>query len=292
MQRPHTDFVRTAGPVPSFYGILSPATTVVEDNSDSWIAGFSYDIGDARVSVKNRSGFHGPNGGESVVVAPNDNDLLATYLPFFIETSFNASTFALTTEAVQARAIEALDLVTQKAIERELWTGDIAKLLTGDNAGLNRYLASSTATDVTPVAGSGIRPRHAQALLEEALGNATIGSAGTLHAPRSVASVLHTDHSDDGKSLVTHLGNKVVAGSGYLSTGPTGTAPAANLRWMYATGPVTVRVGAVEYTTGTPAQAVNIRQNTTEFKASRPAAVTWSTSDLYAVLVDLSLDYA
>lgn len=291
MQRPHTDFVRTAGPVPSFYGILSPATTVVEDNSDSWIDGFAYDIGDARVSIKNRTGSRGPVG-EVVVSAPNSEDLLATYLPFFIETSFNASTFALSTEAVQARAVEALDIVTQKAIERELWTGGIAKLHTGDYAGLNRFLASPTATDVTPVAGTGIRAVHAQALLEEALGNATVGSAGTLHAPRSVAGLLRTDHCDDNRSLATVLGNKVVAGSGYLSTGPTGVAPAANLRWMYATGPVTVRVGAVEYTTGTRAQAVDIRQNTIEFKASRPAAVTWATSDLYAVLVDLSLDYA
>lgn len=287
MSRPHTDFVRTAGPVPSFFGILSPATTVVEDNSDNWIDGFAYDIGDARVLVKNRSGYRGPQSGEAVVSEANSVDPLATYQPFFVETTFRASTLALSPEAVQARAAEALDLVTQKAIEREFWSGDIAKLLTGANA-VNRYLSSTDAIDLTPTPGTGLRPRHAQALLEDALGQATIGSAGTIHAPRSIVSSLRTEKTDDGKTLVTDLGNKVVAGSGYGDGDPV----QPNLMWMYATGPVTVRVGAVEYSAVARSQAVDIRQNSVEYSASRPAAVTWSTSDLYAVLVDLSLDYA
>lgn len=284
MQRPNTDFVRTTGPVPSLFGILSPATTVVQDSSDNWIAGFTYDIGDARVSVSNRAGYRGSSDTSDSVVTPNENDLLETYLPFFIETTFRASTFALSPEAIHARAAESLDLVTQKAIEQEFWAGSIAKALTGEFAGTNRYLSSESAEDITPSA-NGLRPRHALALLEEILGYSTIGSAGTIHVPRSVASALRPHHQD--QYLETPLGNKIVAGTGYASETPSGVS-----RWMYATGPVTVRVGAVEYTPVERGQAFDSRQNTIEFKASRPAAVTWSTSEHYAILVDLSLDYA
>lgn len=291
MQRPLTDFVRTAGPVPSLFGILSPATTVVEDNSDAWVAGFSYEIGDARVLVENRPGYLGPAQGKVTVASANDTKPVMFYLPFMIETTFTASTFALTPEAVEEEAKEALELVTQKAVEREFWTGDTAKLLTGDNAGLNRYLASSDAIDVTPTSGTGIRVKHGQALLEEALGTGGLGSAGTLHAPRSVADLLRVSEKDS-DTLVTRLGNTVVAGSGYTHSGPTGADASGPLRWMYATGPVTVRLGEIGYTPEKAAQAVDSRRNTTVYRASRPAAVTWSTSDFYAVLVDLSLDYA
>lgn len=289
MPRPLTDLVPTNGPAPSFFGLLSPAATVVEDPSVNWIDGFTHEIGDARVSVKNRVLSGGPDG-TGVVVAPNTLDILQTYIPFLVEADFHASTFALSPDSVEARAKEALDVVTQKAVEREFWTGEVAKLLTRDND--NRYLASSGATDVTPVPGTGIRVGHAQALLEEALGNATVGSFGTLHAPRSVADLFRKEYSEDGLTLRTPLGNTIVAGTGYTNVGPSGNAPAANLRWVYATGPVTVRLGSVDYRPLKVSQAVDTRQNTTEYVAARAAAVTWSTSNLYAVLVDLSLDYA
>lgn len=291
MQRPNGDLVQAVGPAPSFYGILSPATAVVEDNSDNWLGGFTYEIRDASVLVRNLSGYRGPVNGEAGVSASNGKDPFLRYEPFYVETTFTASTMYMTPAEVQARATEALNIVTQKAVEREFWTGEIAKLLdTAQKAG-NRYLASVTATDVTPTPGTGIRARHAQNLLEEALNSSTLGYAGTLHAPRSVADVMRTHHGP-ADALVTPLGNTVVAGSGYLNTGPSGTAAASGKRWVYATGPVTVRLGEVEYTAERINQTVDSRNNTIVYVAKRPVAVTWSTTDLYAALVDLSLDYA
>lgn len=296
MTRPHTDLVPTAGPVESPFGILSPATTVVEDPSVNWIDGFTYEIGDARVGITNL-----PISGESTdtdgteVVTPNSSDALLLYRPFLVESNFHASTFALTPEHVEARAAEALAFVTQKAVEREFWNGDVAKTLTSSGSSGNRYLASSSAIDITPVPGTGLRARAAQALLEEALGNATVGSAGVLHTSRAVASIIGPKYDNDDAgtlTLKTSLGNEIVAGSGYSNLGPNGVAATGNLRWIYATGPVTVRLGPIDYRPLKVSQAVDIRQNTTEYKASRAAAVTWSTSNLYAVLVDLSLDYA
>jgi hypothetical protein len=292
MSRSITDLVPTAGPVPSPFGILSPAATVVEDSSVNWLDGFTYEIGDARVSIKNRA-MSGGSTASVVVVAPNDSDALRTYYPFVIESDFHASNFALTPENIEARAAEALAFVTQKAVEREFWNGDIAKTLTASGAATgNRYLASTSAIDITPTPGTGLKARAAQALLEEALGNATVGSAGVIHTSRAVASILAPKYDDDATTLKTAIGNNIVAGSGYSNLGPTGFPATGNYRWMYATGPVTVRLGPIDYRPLQVSQAVDIRQNTTEYTASRAAAVTWSTSNLYAVLVDLSLDYA
>lgn len=292
MIRPSTDTVQTAGLVPASFGILSPAVTVVKDESDNWLDGFTHEIRDARVGVQNRVLTHGPADGKATVSTPNSEDILQTYYPFLVETTFTASTMALTPEKVQERAQQAIDLILQKAVEQELWTGEIAKKLTvADNQ--NRYLASSEAVDLTPTAGTGVKVGFGQALLEGALGKRTVfGHSGVIHAPRALGDTLKTVLDvKDYTTLTTPLNNNVVAGSGYPGTGPNGTAPAGNLYWMYATGPVTVRVGELQYTQLTPNHAVDARRNIIEYSASVPVAVTWSTSDLFAVLVDLSLGY-
>lgn len=288
MLRPLTDLIETTGPMASPFGILSPAVTVVTDSSDTWIDRFTYEIPDAAASAYNRIISGGDNTVTDTVTEANAKNPFTLYYPFDVEATFKASTFGTTPEWIKLQAEAALDVVTQKAVEHEFWTGTLAKQLTVDDHN-NRWLASSAAVDVTPTPGTGLRPRHAQALLEEALGEATLGSAGTLHAPRSVASVLHLQTRD--KTLVTKLGNTVVAGSGYSHTGPDGSAATGQLRWMYATGPVTVLLGPATVNPGKTVQAVDTRQNTVEWYANRPAAVVWSTTNLYAVLVDLSLDY-
>lgn len=291
MFRPTTDTVPTAGLTPSSFGILSPAVTVVKDETNVWLDGFTHEIRDARVGVKNRVLSHGPMDAPATVSTPNNVDTLQTYYPFLVETTFEASTMAITPEKLAARAAEAVDLILQKAIEQEFETGEIAKQLTSTND--NRYLAHSSATDVTPTVGTPVKASIGQTLLEGALGRyTTFGSAGVLHAPRAVSDLLKTVLDvKDPEILTTPLNNNVVSGSGYKGLAPNGTTPAANLYWMYATGPVTVRIGELEYKQITPGHAVNHRQNTIEYSASVPVAITWSSSDLFAVLVDLSLGY-
>lgn len=288
MVRPTTTLIETTGPEASPFGILSPATTVVERHDDYWLNGFEYEIGDARVKVDNAIIMGAATPNEIVSIVPNTGNTLGHYYPFDIEAEVEHSTFGLTPDKVEESAKKALDIVTQKAIEAEFWTGGVAKLLTEQND--NRYLASTNSIDVTPTAGTAVKPRYGLALLEGALGGATIGSVGTIHAPRAVAGILKLEQ--DNNTLFTKLGNTVVAGTGYSKIGPSGAAAGTNQYWMYATGPVTVILGDMNITPGEVSQAIDTRVNTIKYYVDRPAAVTWSTSNVYAVLIDLSLDYA
>lgn len=289
MQRASTTLVKTAMPQLAPYGILSPATTVVEDNDYSWLNGFTYEVPDSGLVITNKVINGGPAGSGTIVEDNSANTKgFRTYYPFDITATLKHSTFGTTPEALQEAAENALDLVAQKAIEAEFWHGHIAKTLTAAND--NRYLAYTQAIDVTPTAGTAVKVRYGQALLEEALGEATLGSVGVIHAPKLIASVLQA-HDADG-ALETNLGNKIVAGSGYSHVGPDGTIAPTGKAWIYATGPVTVRLGSVNITPPKRNQAVNTLNNTIAYFVDRPAAVTWSTTHLHAVLVDLSLDYA
>lgn len=288
MVRPTNTLIETTGPEASPFGILSPATTVVERHDDYWLSGFVYEIQDARVKVDNAVILGATTPAEVTGVIPNTGDTYGLYFPFDIEAEVEHSTLGTTPEEIEASATRALDIVTQKAIEVEFWGGGVAKLLTETNK--NRYLASTNSIDVTPTPGTAVKPRYGQALLEGALADATLGSVGTIHAPRAVASVLKLE--EDKNTLFTKIGNTVVAGTGYSKTGPTGAAAGANQYWMYATGPVTVILGDMNVTPGEVSQAIDTRVNTIKYYVDRPAAVTWSTTNVYAVLVDLSLDYA
>ena len=287
MIRSNTTLVDTTGPQKSPYGILSPATTLKE-LSDSSVAGFTYAISDAGVVVKT-SAIAGDGGFDTNTVVDNSNNAAtaATYYPFDIQATIKTSTMGTHPEEVMESARNALDMVAQKAIESEFWHGTVAKQLKADND--NRYLSRDAAFDVTPVKGTAVKVRYGQALLEEALGESTLGSVGVIHAPRLIASVLQASDSDGG--LRTNLGTHVVAGSGYSHIGPDGVLAPTGEAWMYATGPVTVHLGGINITPDKMNQSVDPRNNTVEYYVDRPAAVTWSTSELYAVLVDLTLDY-
>lgn len=278
-----------AQPSPVPYGILSPAVTVVENNDDRWIRGFTYETMDGTAQVFNVpiSPSTDPAG---YAVLDNPNlPVFRSYYPFDVKATVVSSTMGNTPEAVYESAKSVLDTVTQKAIEREFWTGELAKTLTASDAEGNRYLSTADAIDVTPDA-TPVKVKYGLALLEEAIGEATIGSAGVIHAPRLIASALGASDADG--ALRTNLGTGVVAGSGYSNTSPTGQLAPTGTAWMYATGPVTVTLGKINITPQTVQQAVNSSINTIQYYVDRPVAITWSTSVLYAVQVDLRLDYA
>lgn len=289
MARSNTTLVPTEGLEVAPFGILSPATTVYNERESFWTSGITYENQDAGLVIVNGSIF-GANPTETVTVVDNTDspEHFKTYYPFDVKASVKVSTMGTNPAEIEASAKKALGIVMQKAIEIEFWNGDIAKLL--DSANDNRYLASTQSIDVTPTAGTAVKVRYGLALLEEALGNAPLGAAGVIHAPRVVGSALNLDK--DGKKLVTPLGNSVVSGVGYSKKGPNGSDAGAGKAWMYATGPVSVRVGPTIVTPEKLNQALNIRINEIQYFVDGSAAVTWATTDAYAVLVDLTLDYA
>ncbi len=275
-------------PKPSKFGLLN-SKTIVQDG-ERWNGGIAIESLHCNVSSKVIDICNTSNSVSGT--EPGDSNVL--FRPYAIEASYECSTFGFKNQDYFEKARLGLELCQSKAVEAEFWNGTLAKLDdTEDAEGLpnpNKYLAHPDAQDVTPSAGTAVKPAYGLALLEEALGNCGCGVRGFIHATRAVGSTLATKVEDD--ALVTKLGNYVIAGTGYTGTGPDGTEPTGSKVWMYATGPVTARLGDIVVTPDTLSEATNTRNNTVSVSASREAAVTWDGCCHYAVLVDLSLDYS
>jgi hypothetical protein len=282
-----TVFRDTAPVEPAPYGLLSPATTVITSDEAHWQAGFEHLTTDF-VQVLN-VGAEGTT--VSAIVVPGEGDFSREYIPFSVKVSFRASTMGNTPEEIRTVVENVLDAATQKAVEREFWTGEIAKQMVADEPDHpNLYLASAAADIVNPAVGTPVKTKYGLALLEQALGDSGIGERGVIHATRGVASALGIKGADG--RIETPIGNYLVAGTGYTGSGPDGSAPTGDQAWMYATGPVTVRLGKSDLFQKTIHQAVNTSNNEIEYTGYRTAAVTWSNNSHHAVLVDLASDYA
>lgn len=286
------------------YGLLSSASKVYHYSADkdNWINGLDHEVVDSGVLTQNLLLTGGGNPTAGVVKIDDTTDALRqlSYSPFLLQGKAKGSVMGTTLEELQAKAKTVLDISTQKMVEREFWTGELSKqsnsifeAVNSDSSkfSVTRYLASEDAIDITPTAGTGVKPRLGQALLEGALGAQTIGYKGTIHSPRDVASVLKIKDDKDGV-LRTNLDTPFVAGSGYTKHGPDGTEAPAGQYWMYATGPTAVVLGDITFSHDNSVQAYNAKKNDIEIIAERPAAVVWTTKDVFAVLVDLNLDYS
>lgn len=286
---------------PALYGLLSPAAVVRTNDDPHFANGFDYETIECGASVRLESICAGITSVSAV--NKSGGSLWRNYFPFTVETDFQCSTMGMSPEEVEAIADGYLDAAVQKAAEFELWTGALSKAAEATTSYdevargpyPNRYLASSTAIDITPTPGTGVKIKYAQALLEDALGDNGLGIRGTIHASRLSAGLLGltpTGSTED-DYIVTKLGNYVIAGSGYSDTGPNGAPAGPGKAWMYATGRVTVTRGEKIITPdGARSQAVDISNNTTKYFASQVIAVTWNSCAHYAVLVDLALDYS
>lgn len=288
--------VETKRAEPAQYGLLSSATTLIEDSSPHWIDEFDYMTPDCVADVTLTSIC---NTATVVTALERSSDsLYRTYVPFEVQTSFQCSSMGMKPEDIEKIARDSAEACLQKALEFELWTGTLAKEAAEDgswdapNRGEfpNRYLASENVTDVTPNPGTGVKSKYGLALLEKALADCGCGSRGTIHATRDVASALGIKGKND--VLETNLGNTVIAGVGYTGVGPGGVEAPAGSAWMYATGPITVRVGEVMVDQDKVFQSIDIKNNNVKYIVSQPAAITWNSCCHAAVLVDLSLDYS
>ncbi len=194
----------------------------------------------------------------------------------------------------EQRALDALEMCQDKAIELEFWEGRLARAANADDPGSNpnKFLANGDAVDLTPTAGTPVRPRYGLALLEGSLASSGCGSRGFIHVSPAVGSVLPIKDANDDGILTTTLGNYVVTGTGYTGTGTNGAQPSGSAQWIYATGPVFVRLDEPHVNGDYPQQMINTRDNSIAVRAERAAAVTWDGCAHFKVLVDLSLDYA
>lgn len=277
-----TSFREEVAVKPAPYGLLGPASTVQVDTDPHWVMGLNHSTSDfVKVSVVRGEG----DTAEEVVVVPGDGDFYRNEVPFVVKVQFQASTLGTTPAEVRSIVEMYLEAATQKAVEREFWTGDLREGVENSN-----HLASSAATVVNPATGSPVKTKYGLALLEQALGDKGIGERGVIHATRGVASALGMKGSNG--RIETPIGNYLVAGTGYTGSGPDGELPGGDEAWMYATGPVVVKLGSADLYSEDLKTSVSIRDNTIHYTGYRAATAYWLNNSHFAVLVDLAADYS
>lgn len=274
--------LRAQTPEASLYGLVNSKTVVNE--SDRWISGFEQEsiscMADVRLLDTCDTGI------DELVIEKTGTGSLGEYNPFTVQAEVSCSTMGKQEEWV-AYATAALEMCQNKAIELEFWEGRLARAAANEN----RYLANGQAVDLTPTPGTAVRARYGLALLEGQLADAGCGGRGYIHTPVSVASVLPVkDRGED--ILTTTLGNYIIAGDGYTGTGTNGAATTGSSVWLYATGPVFVRLADVEVAADEARQYIDTETNSVVVRAERAASAVWDGCAHFKVLVDLSLDYA
>lgn len=272
------------------FGLLSAASVVEHSEADQHWAGhldveteacyFKSDVYDICDDTKTVEVLDETSGSRSQIV-----------YPFAITAVDECSTLGLAASNRESRVLRQLELVTQKAVEAEFWSGELAT----DAANTNRFI---TKTGSTTVGGGALSPKRALAALEGALAGCGAGARGMIHAPRQVISLL-PDRSTEVETvgtgelatqrLVTKLGTVIAAGVGYSGSAPTNAAPSSNRLWMYATGLATVHLGPKAVVGDSQSAWVKASDNTLIIRAERFAAVVWDGCCHFAVEVDVTL---
>lgn len=149
-------------------------------------------------------------------------------------------------------------------------------------AGLSPNPALGDSNVVKPAGGTAKSPIVALSYLENAIG--ATGRRGIIHATPAVIAQLNTDTFLDPEQLITTNGNQVVSGGGYIGAEADGVAPGAGQDWMFASGPVEVRVSSMQI--ANLVESLDRSDNTITFRAERWVLVTFDTSLQAAVLAD------
>jgi hypothetical protein len=278
--------------VPSAFGLLAVVKPENSADEDRWIRGFSQEY---ETTVDTLTNWDDTDTNSYVLVNNATVNYYDEIKPFFIEIDEVRSGLGFLGLDRIARLKRQLEGVTQKAMERELWNGDVRIAQSEDN----KALIGSTAVVLN--SGTALSARRALALLEHTIATTShAGEQGIIHATRDVVALLSSNssmlfHEKEKDHLQTMGGTPVIAGSGYSGQGPASvsdgsqTASATN-KWMYATGTVKVYLGDVDVVNDNLAQAFDVSGNANDMrlKAIRPVAVYFDTSIHLAVRVDLT----
>ena len=225
MAFPKNGVVEAGKIVPSAFGLLAVIKPENSANEDRWVRGFSQEY---ETTVNNLKNWDDTDTTSYTLV----NDATVNYYdeikPFFVEIDEVRSTLGFLGIDRIGRLKRQLEGVTQKALERELWNGDIRIAEGHDNKAL-----VSGATVVN--AGVALSPKRALALLEHSIAVASHGGEqGVIHATRDAIALLSSNSSmlfhEAGKDhLQTFGGTPVVVGSGYSGDGPRITVATATI---------------------------------------------------------------
>ena len=157
----------------------------------------------------------------SYVVSSNPGSALyREFKPIFVEVEDYRSTFDLPAEDKFTRAKLQLEGVSQKALEYEIWNGEIAL---AEGLPNNYFSSPSVAVIANGTAFSSVR---AMSLLEHYIGEMSpAGEHGVIHLTRDAFFLIATNsgvfiHAEGKEHIQTATGTPVVIGSGYSGDGP------------------------------------------------------------------------
>jgi hypothetical protein len=185
-------------------------------------------------------------------------------------------------EEFENRAELAMDATLSYGVEKALSQGV--------PFGSNPFFGDGNGTILN--GGVAVRPQEGFGLLENAIANQT-GRQGMIHAdPGTIAAsgIQGAGFLPEIHDLYTPAGTPLISGAGYVGAFPTGyleTDPGASLSWIFATGPVEVRLGAGP--TIDISQTLVRSDNEVTFRAERYVLAHWDTDFQAAVLVDWSM---
>jgi hypothetical protein len=210
-----------------------------------------------------------------------DRPINCEFDPITLYVGVECSTFGLTQEEMQDRALEGLRLGEQRALEE--WFQ-------------SRWLCTNAAgNDLTPAAGA-LSIAQGIGALEGWLAT-NYGGQGVIHAPAGAGALMsHSKVVTCGcdEPPRTLMGNCVVLGAGYMANlGPADPGPGCEVApageaWLYITPPVRIRRDERSLTLTREALAVNTSINDRRSLAETTAVVEVACCMAAAVRVSLN----
>lgn len=256
-------------PEPAWYGLLSIANMPIMSDT-RWQNGAEYQplpTEPAHVTTAPCA----PYSTTPIVKSPHMGISTVYADPFTIYEGIDITPVGIDYATAQARAVAALTLNEQRAVEATILKGVLGNTPT---------MASSNAVKVNGT--TAVSVSHAARLLESAIG-VNYGGRGVIHIPRGAGPAYESAFwlVEDNGRLRTKLGTYVVAGSGYDGTAPGGAAPAANQEWWYATGMVTILRSEVFVPTADVGEAFARGTNDLALYAERTYVAMWDAPLMY-----------
>lgn len=137
--------------------------------------------------------------------------------------------------------------------------------------------------DVTVLGGGAVTPAVGLSWLENAIGET--GRMGMIHATPAVISAWGDTYLEEvGGVLRTLNGTPVASGGGYIGAVADGSAAASGQSWVFASGPVEVRLAAVSVQP--IRETLDRTDNSVVVRAERYALAEWDGCLQVAVLID------
>lgn len=225
--------------------------------------------------------WEGCSAGTFRVKDEGDPPPVASFTSFVIYVPINCTAMGIgDPEEFAGRAEDVLRATQAWAIEQALAQG------VPDLATPNPYLGDAN----LDILATGVSVGVGLSYLENAI--AATGRQGLIHVTPAAADALSVAAvSDLAEPIYTVAGTPVSIGAGYVGTDPvSGASPGATTDWIFATGPVQVRIEPnIELVPDELTAALDTSNNDVVYRAEKAVVVSWDTALQAGVLVDWSL---